>query len=103
MTSEANVAPVTHVHEQQSRAINKSFGQRTLAMRGLPNGTTLLDVVKSIRGGQLLNVVLRSWERSQEMVAHVSFVEAASAAAFLSYFKQASILILGKRVSAYQC
>lgn len=78
-------------------------GKRTLAMKGLPNNITVLDLVKKIRGGQLLNIMIRAQGGSPSMIAHISFVETAAAAAFLAYFKQANIPTLGQRVSVYHC
>lgn len=63
-------------------------------MKDLPHGATLLDVVKAIRGGQLLNVYIRPCKK----LAHVSFLDASAAAAFLNYSKRAAVLVLGKQV-----
>jgi hypothetical protein len=92
-----------YVCEQPRRTLNIALeqGKRTLAMTGLPNEITLLDLVNRIRGGQLLSIIIRSQRGSQRKIAHISFVEPTAAATFLGYFKQANILILGQRVSVH--
>lgn len=78
--------------EKQLYARNE---QRTLLIKNLSDRVTHKDVVDVVRGGALLDVYLRSNDRS----ASVSFVEGAAAQAFLAYAKRNDIYIHGKRVS----
>lgn len=78
--------------EKQFYARNE---QRTLLIKNLSDRVTHKDVVEVVRGGALLDVYLRSNDRS----ASVSFVEGAAAQAFLAYAKRNDIYIHGKRVS----
>ena len=95
VTSETNVGTRMKAGQEQGGVSDHSFELRTLVMKGFPSQTSLLDIVKTIRGGQLLNVYMLP----REKLAHISFVEASAAAAFLTYSEQATILILGQKVS----
>jgi hypothetical protein len=100
VTSKWNVTTAKVVDEKKSKAVEHSSDQRTLLMEGLPDKATLLDVVKVVRGGQLLNIYIRYHKR----LAHTSFVDASAAAAFLVYSKGTAISVLSKLVSAhYPC
>jgi hypothetical protein len=100
VTSKWNVTTAKVVDEKKSKAVEHSSDQRTLLMRGLPEKATLLDVVKVVRGGQLLNI----YTRYHKQLAHISSVDASAAAAFLVCSKGTAISVLGKRVSAhYPC
>ena len=68
--------------------------QRTLLIKGISERTTHKDIVSFIRGGTLLDVYLRSNERS----ASVSFVEGSAAQEFMAYAKKNDIYVHGKRV-----
>lgn len=72
--------------------------QRTLIMRGIPPPATLLDIVKAIRGGQLLTLYIRQLQA--ERFARISFVDADRAEALFFYSKRAGIYVLGKRVGS---
>jgi hypothetical protein len=82
----------THLGENE---FESSYGDRTLLLTGLSNGTTLADITKALRGGQILNL----YTREHEHAAHVSFVDPLAAQAFLMYAKRADLYIRGKRVS----
>jgi len=79
--------------EKQFYARNE---QRTLLIKNLSDRVTHKDLVDVVRGGALLDVYLRSNDRS----ASVSFVEGAAAQMFLAYAKRNDIYIHGKRVSS---
>ncbi|KAL9106163.1 MAG: hypothetical protein Q9227_008755 [Pyrenula ochraceoflavens] len=66
---------------------------RGVFIKGLSEQTTLKDIAKAIRGGAVLNMYLRSRDRS----AHVVFVEPHAADAFYTYSRRNDIYILGKR------
>lgn len=76
--------------------------QRTIVAQNLSDRTTHKDIVNIVRGGAVLDIFLRSNERS----ASISFVEGSAAQEFMSYVKRNDIYILGKRVSSpemYTC
>lgn len=79
--------------EKQFYARNE---QRTLLIKNLSDRVAHKDIVDVVRGGALLDVYLRSNDRS----ASVSFLEGAAAQAFLAYAKRNDIYIHGKRVSS---
>lgn len=95
MPSEDNLAAGVKTDKSQNRALGRRFKQRTLVMTGLPDRFTLLDIVKTIRGGQLLNLYVPPRER----LARISFVEANAAEAFYIHSKRHGIYVLGRRVS----
>ena len=84
--------------KQETRLEKNDFDNnhddRTLLLTGLSNRTTLADIIKAVRGGQLLNLYIREHERT----ATVSFVDPLAAQAFLIYAKRADLYIRGKRV-----
>jgi len=86
--------------EQETRleeiTLDKGHEDRTLLLKGLSNRTTLADIAKAVRGGQVLNLYIREQERT----AHVSFVNPLAAKAFLIYAKRADLYVSGKRVSS---
>jgi hypothetical protein len=69
--------------------------QRTILIKNLSDRVTHKDIVDIVRGGALLDVYLRSNDRS----ASISFVEGVAAQAFMAYAKRNDIYIHGKRVS----
>ena len=69
--------------------------QRTILIKNLSDRVTHKDIVEVVRGGAVLDIYLRSTDRS----ASVSFVEGAAAQAFMTYAKRNDIYIHGKRVS----
>ena len=79
--------------EKQHYARNE---QRTVLIKNLSDRTTHKDIVDIVRGGALLDIYLRSNDKS----ASVSFVEGAAAQAFFAYAKRNDIYIHGKRVSS---
>jgi hypothetical protein len=68
--------------------------QRTLLFTNLSDRTTHKDIVNAIRGGMLLDIYLRSAERT----ASVSFVDGSAAQEFFNHAKRRDIYIHGKRV-----
>ncbi|KAI0191301.1 hypothetical protein EV127DRAFT_72938 [Xylaria flabelliformis] len=68
--------------------------KRTVALCGLPAFTTLGDVTSVVRGGQLLDVFLRSAEH----IASVSFVREDDAIQFYEHSRRNDIYIRNKRV-----
>ena len=78
--------------EKQHYARNE---QRTILIKNLSDRVTHKDIVDIVRGGAVLDIYLRSNDRS----ASLSFVEGAAAQAFMNYAKRNDIYIHGKRVS----
>ncbi|MCJ1379838.1 hypothetical protein MMC17_002941 [Xylographa soralifera] len=78
------------IPERQHFARNE---QRTILIKSLSDRVTHKDIVDIVRGGAVLDIYLRSTDRS----ASVSFVEGAAAQAFMSYAKRNDIYIHGKR------
>lgn len=68
--------------------------QRTILLQNLPDLVTHKDIVDIVRGGLLLDVYLRTQDRS----ASVSFVDGTAAQAFLSYAKRNGVYVRGRRV-----
>lgn len=68
--------------------------QRTILAKNLSDRTTHKDIIDFVRGGLLLDVYLRSGERS----ASISFVEGSAAQDFMNYVKRNDIYVHGKRV-----
>lgn len=68
---------------------------RSFQLCNLAEGTTHLDITEAIRGGQLLDIYLRSYERT----ATVSFVQATDARAFFDHVRRHDLYIRHKRVS----
>ncbi|KAI4225683.1 MAG: hypothetical protein L6R36_003726 [Xanthoria steineri] len=69
--------------------------QRTILLQNLPDLVTHKDIVDIVRGGLLLDVYLRTQDKS----ASVSFVDGSSAQAFLSYAKRNGVYLRGRRLS----
>jgi len=68
--------------------------KRTIALCGLPSYTTLGDVTSAVRGGQLLDVYLRSTDHT----ALVSFVREEDASQSYEHARKNGIYIKNKRV-----
>ena len=68
--------------------------QRTIFAKNLSDRTTHKDIVDFVRGGRVLDIYLRSSERS----ASISFVEGSAAQEFMNYVKRNDIYVHGKRV-----
>ena len=71
--------------------------QRTIIIKNLSDRVTHKDIVDIVRGGAVLDIYLRSNDKT----ASVSFVEGTAAQAFMNYAKRNDIYIHGKRVSRY--
>lgn len=97
-----------HQHQQQEsgngngNADGRSQGQqfdriaqRTLMLANLAEGTTHAEITRTVRGGMLLDVFLRSHERS----ATVSFLRARDAQAWFDHVRRYDLYIRNKRVS----
>ena len=68
--------------------------QRTILVKNLSDRATHKDIVDFVRGGLILDIYLRSYERS----ASISFAEGSAAQGFMSYVKRNDIYVHGKRV-----
>ncbi|KAI9700764.1 MAG: hypothetical protein M1836_002133 [Candelina mexicana] len=68
--------------------------QRTVLMTNLSDRAIHKDVINVIRGGALLDIFLRTNDRS----ASISFVDGVAAQEFINYVKRNDIYIHGKRV-----
>lgn len=77
------------------RTSTPSFGQRTISIRNLPDRVTHEDIVDAVRGGALLHVYVRPWDR----FADISFVDESAAYEFQRYTKLHGLYVAGKRVS----
>lgn len=67
---------------------------RSILLSKLPDNTTHADITDAVRGGQLLDIYLRSNDRT----AAVSFLLAADAKAFYDHVKRHDLYINHKRV-----
>jgi hypothetical protein len=70
------------------------FAKRTILLANLPEGVTHSDIVAIVRGGMLLDIYLRTHDRT----ASVSFLEEAAAQEFFRHVKRHDLYIRGKRV-----
>ncbi len=77
-----------------SRQQYDKFAKRTVLLCNLPEGTTHSDVTDVVRGGMLLDIYLRSHDRT----ASVSFLEEAAAQDFFRHVKRHDLYLRGKRV-----
>ncbi|KAH8691224.1 hypothetical protein BGW36DRAFT_304866 [Talaromyces proteolyticus] len=75
---------------------NLQTEQRTIEIKGLPERATHLDLLNAIRGGAVLEMYLRLFDRS----ARVSFTEPASAREFMNNVKNDGLYVSGKKVEA---
>ncbi|KUJ19842.1 uncharacterized protein LY89DRAFT_666691 [Mollisia scopiformis] len=80
--------------QRQQRQQYDKFAKRTVLLANLPESTTHLDLVEAIKGGMLLDLYLRSHDRT----ASVSFLEETAAQEFFSHVKRHDLYIKGKRV-----
>ncbi|KAI0448057.1 hypothetical protein F4803DRAFT_496306 [Xylaria telfairii] len=78
----------------KSQPLYARMCKRTIALCGLPVFTTLGDVTSVVRGGQLLDVFLRSAEH----IASVSFVREDDAVQFYEHARKNDIYIKNKRI-----
>jgi hypothetical protein len=72
----------------------EKFAKRTILLANLPEGVTHVDVVDAVRGGMLLDIYLRTHDRT----ASVSFLEEVHAQEFYYHIKRHDLYIRGKRV-----
>lgn len=70
------------------------MGQRTILAKNLTDRASHQDIIDFVRGGLVLDIYLRSHERS----ASISFVEGSAAQDFMNYVKRNDIYVHGKRV-----
>jgi hypothetical protein len=73
------------------------FAKRTVLLVSLPEGTTHSDIVAAVRGGILLDIYLRTHDRT----ASVSFLEEGAAQEFFRHVKRHDLYIRGKRVRSF--
>lgn len=74
------------------------FAKRTILLANLPDAVTHTDIVDVVRGGMLLDIYLRTNDRT----ASVSFLEEAHAQEFFRHVKRHDLYIRGKRVCSLQ-
>ena len=67
---------------------------RTIQLSNLAEGTSHADITNAVRGGMLLDVFLRSHDRS----ATVSFLQSADARKFFDHVRRHDLYIKNKRV-----
>ncbi|KMP04483.1 hypothetical protein CIRG_04164 [Coccidioides immitis RMSCC 2394] len=67
---------------------------RTIVLKGIPDRTTHSHIVAAVRGGALVDVFLRSRERT----ASISFADSRAAQEFFTYAKRQHLCILDKPV-----
>ena len=90
-------APNGRVHNEQQPRQREQFERqcnRTVQMVNLPDGTLHRDITAAVRGGLLLDVFLRTHDRT----ATVSFLRAAEAQYFFDHAKKNDLYIKNKRV-----
>lgn len=80
-----------------SRPQYERVATRTIQLCNLPEVTTHADIAAVVRGGLLLDIFLRSHERS----AQVSFLNAADALGFYNHARRRDLYIKFKRVSLF--
>ena len=68
--------------------------QRTITVKNLSDRATHKDIIDFVRGGLVLDIYLRSYERS----ASISFVEGSAAQDFMNHVKRNDIYVHDKRV-----
>ncbi|AEO69604.1 uncharacterized protein THITE_2146571 [Thermothielavioides terrestris NRRL 8126] len=83
-----------HVKSQSQRPQFERQCARTIQLFNLADGTTHADITNAVRGGMLLDVFLRSHDRS----ATVSFVHSAEAKKFYDHVRRHDLYIRNKRV-----
>lgn len=72
---------------------------RTVQLSNLAEGTTHADITAAVRGGMLLDIFMRSHDRT----AAVSFVNSADARKFLDHVRRNDLYIRNKRVRFPSC
>lgn len=91
MEKEDQHSPVARVEHPKYARVE----QRTIMARNLSDRASHKDIVDIVRGGALLDLFIRSNERS----ASISFIDGSAAQNFMNYVKRNDIYIHGKRVS----
>jgi hypothetical protein len=89
------VVGATYAKPQSNRPQFDRESTRTVLLTNLPEGTTHADITNAVRGGMLLDVFLRTNERS----AAVSFLHAVDARKFFDHVRKHDMYIKNKRVS----
>ncbi|KAK3692457.1 hypothetical protein B0T22DRAFT_495628 [Podospora appendiculata] len=84
----------TYVKPQGQRQQFDRVCTRTIQLLNLGEGTTHVDITNAVRGGMLLDVFLRSHERS----ATVSFLHAVDARKFFDHVRRHDLYIKNKRI-----
>lgn len=79
---------------QPTRPQIERTGTRSVVLANLPEGTSHADIIRAVRGGQLLDVILRSADRT----ATLAFVYPSDAKAFIQHIKRNDLYIKTKRV-----
>ncbi|KAJ0318311.1 hypothetical protein COL5a_010769 [Colletotrichum fioriniae] len=104
--SEPTISPVEPELKPEHGFVNQNDSQlpmrprferlatRTVLISNLAEGTTHADVVGVVRGGQLLDIFMRPYDRT----AHVSFLHGTDAAAFIEHTRRHDLYIRQKRV-----
>ncbi|KAG9235534.1 hypothetical protein BJ875DRAFT_458961 [Amylocarpus encephaloides] len=87
--SRNNVSPSRPQRQQFDK-----LAKRTVQLGNLHESTTHADIVEVVRGGMLLDIYLRTHDRT----ASVSFLEEAHAQEFFRHAKRHDLYIRGKRV-----
>jgi len=90
-------SPVGATQAATHQRLKPSFDRhctRTLQLSNLADGTTQADITSAIRGGILLDIFLRTHERS----AAVSFLHAVEARRFYDHVRRNDLYIRNKRV-----
>ncbi|GKT43733.1 negative regulator of differentiation 1 [Colletotrichum spaethianum] len=105
--SEAAISPTEaehgFVHQEEARLpVRPQFERlatRTILISNLAEGTSHADVTDVVRGGLLLDIFLRTHDRS----AQVSFLHEADARTFFEYVRRHDLYIRHKRVDVRWC
>jgi hypothetical protein len=84
-----NDSPVKFTRQKYDK-----FAKRTVLLTNLPNAITHSDIASAVRGGLVLEIFLRTHDRS----ASVSFLEEVHAYQFFRHVKRYDLYIGGKRV-----
>ncbi|KAK3944258.1 hypothetical protein QBC46DRAFT_172450 [Diplogelasinospora grovesii] len=88
------VSPKAVAKGKSQRPATERECMRTLHLSNLAEGTTHSDIIDVVRGGILLDVFIRSSERS----ASVSFAYAEDAQGFFNYVRKHDLYIRNKRI-----
>lgn len=87
-------------HEIQNKCQpprHEKHAQRSILITGLSEGTTHADITAAVRGGLLLDIHLRTFEKA----ATVSFLHASSAQTFLQHSRRHDLYINSKRAGFF--